>query len=438
MRKYFALFLAIILLALIGCSNGEITEDPNNADTNISDDGGSTNEEPAPTPDYMKHEKTDKTSLSLENSKISFSAISENNQNMGLDVTVTDGESSVLLDDVMFVLERKISNGVGTTVLEPIYDEATTNVRIGTKLAYTVTNNGVELSHSSKSTAIRFVDYFHFDNTKDYAIIVDLDDLVLGTVDDEANTPGWEIYGTIKYDNIGNWDKKSSSITWMPDPRFTEEGRIAFYLSDDFRNHLYEADVDYTTQDVAISLALYVRGNGTALTLKEFSIIESEKGFKTADNKASVTCFTDGFESSLTYPNGTKVEAFDYYSNEYTVARKLTLTENGLISVGGKVDGKVSYDGKNHTVTAEYNGVEYAIVSSRKQVIEFFDSEEDLYAGNGTTEPTENTKYWVAHCPDLRVGESVYMAVSADTAGTDIDLVETAKYAIDAFYRIEK
>ena len=182
-----------------------------------------------------------------------------------------------------------------------------------------------------------------------------------------------------------------------------------------------------------VTSAFQVRGNGTKLTLKDYKMVQTDLGFKKSETTATVDCYTDGFESTLKYPNGTKVTTFDYFSNEYTVARKITLTENGLIAIGGKVDGSVSYDGKNYVVYGDVNGVEYAVAMSRKQIVEFYDSEEDLLSGNATDLPTENTKFWVSYCPDLRVGESVYMAVSTDTTGTDIDLVSTAKYAIDAF-----
>lgn len=444
MKKYLSFILVLIFVLTSFCACGDnSTDDPINDDPNenISGDNGEIIPEEPVTPDYLKHEITDKTSLTLENSLIEISAGEPSeNSNLGLDLNVTNANGEkVLLDDVLFVLERKSANGEGQTILEPIYEGENTNVRVGSKLALTPTENGLKIEHSAESSAIRITDYFHFDTTKEYVLILDIADLTLGTVKDtEANTPGWEMYGSIKYDVMGNWSKYSQNLSWMPWPDFDAEGRFTLYASDMIRSHLSEMDQDIENLDIGFIPVLYVRGSGTSFTLKNYRLVECEKGLQNALNGANVSYYTDGIESKLQFANGTGVKTFDYYSNEYTVARKLTLTDEGLMVIGGKVDGNVTYDGTTYTVIANYNGIEYAVTSNKTQRIEFYDSEEDLYNGNATEFPTENTKYWVSYCPDVKVEESVYMAVAANTENSDIDLISTARYAIDAYHRIEK
>ncbi len=440
MKKYisFLLVLTFIFASLCSCGNNVVEGNPSVDIPEDSDDIIST--DPV-TPDYLKHESIDATSLTLENSPIEFSSNNAaENHNLGLDLSVTNSNGEkVLLDDILFVLERKSANGMGETVLESVFEGDNANVRFGPKISATVGENGVDIAHSANSNTIKFIDYFHFDPNKEYVISLNIDNLVLGTVtDSETNTPGWDLMGTVKYDAMGNWTKKSSSIIWIPVPEYDSEGSFTFYVSDMVRSHLAEMDEDPSSLDIAILPILNVRGDGTSFTIKDLRISESEKGFVNSQNAANVAYFTDGIESTLKFTNGTGVQTFDYYSNEYTVARKLTLSDDGLLVIGGKVYGNVSYDGSEYAVTANYKGVEYVVTSSRMQRIEFFDSEEDLHNGNGTATPTENTKYWIAYCSDFKVGESLYMAVSANAENSEIDLVSTARYAIDAYYRIEK
>ncbi len=445
MKKYLSLIFVLIFVLVSVCACGGNTTGETPADDvppKDVEDGSKDDVSSEPViPDYLKHELTDKNSMSLENSPVEFSANADAaNFDLGLDINVTNANGEkVLLDDVLFVLEKKSANGVGKTVLEPIYDGENMNVRLGSKLVVTPADNGVKVEHMGDSGAIRLTDYYHFDTTKEYVIVLDIDDLTLGTVKNtESNTPGWEMYGSIKWDTIGNWTKYSNNLSWMPWPDFDAEGRFTLYASDMIRSHLLEMDAEIDTLDVALIPVLYIRGNGTTFTLKDFRLVECEPGLQNAQNSADATYYTDGIESVLKFNNGTGVKTFDYYSNEYTVARKLTLTDDGLMVIGGKVNGNVAYDGSTYTVTATYNGIEYAVTSNKTQCIEFYDSEEDMYNGNATEFPTENTKYWVSYCPDLKIGESVYMAVAANTENSDIDLISTARYAIDAYYRIEK
>ena len=393
------------------------------------------------TPGYLKHEIIEETYLTLENSNIVINPEgSIDGKNLGLDIGIADekGEVYQIFEDVMFVLENNNSNKNAEIIWEPKYFGDDKNVRYSPKLIMEESAEGVTMTNSAQTNSFKMIDYIHFDSEKDYIIKLNVGKINLGTlINTEDNVPGWELSGTIKYDVMGEWHNKSPNIVWMPPANFQEEGIFYYNVSDMVRNHLEVIGYKNDNTDIALLGSFDVKGENTSINLKEFQIFEVDRGYNASENEVSRKYFTDGIESSVAYNYGTEIQTFDYYSNEYTVARKLTKTSDGTIGLCGKVDGAVSYDGTKYAVIAEYNGIKYAVTTNEKQRIEFYNSEEDIANRIFTELPTANTKYWVIPCTDLHVGETIYMAVCADVVDTAVNLVETARKAIDISFRVK-
>ena len=81
-------------------------------------------------------------------------------------------------------------------------------------------------------------------------------------------------------------------------------------------------------------------------------------------------------------------------------------------------------------------GYTYAIAPKKKQDVKFYNSEADMLADkNGTTEPTESTKYWTVSLGKIEIGSEVFVAASvvADSEGVSVEqLIDRVKVATEA------
>jgi len=365
---------------------------------------------------------------------------SGNGNRMALNLGLLDESKNVMtaLDDVIFLMENNAANGLGGETIFTIEglgdikealrytSKATVSYEDGSFTATQTGSSSQNLGLANKITGLTF--------DKDIVAILNVANYTAGTtyiIDDEETEPGWGFSANIQ---VVAADNTRETIAITAQASNEETGRFVAYFSDVVNNQ--------TTKDLATSTGninnavITIYGQDTYVTVDEYRIVLIDKGFKYSDAEAKTTWYPYAIVSELEYPNGTKAEVTDYFAHYTTIGRKIHFLSEGLFTLGGKVEGTLTYDESNNVMVIDGDGYTYAISPKKKQNVKFYNSEADMLADkNATTEPTSSTKYWTVSLGRIDVDTELFVAASAvaDSEGVSVDeLIARTKEATES------
>lgn len=168
---------------------------------------------------------------------------------------------------------------------------------------------------------------------------------------------------------------------------------------------------------------------GGAYQFKSFAVKELPAGTQVASS-ADLSWAPYSMKNTAVFPNGTGVEAEDFYFSTDVITRQLTVNASGEFTVGGEIaDGATCvYSEKDGSILVDgANGVNYAVKLGVKDSVKFYASEADMLSGNNALESTSGAKFWVSEVSNIAVGDKVYFAVAASSDSNAEALSEIAK-----------
>ncbi len=364
---------------------------------------------------------------------------SDNGNRAALNLGLLDESKNVKteLNDVIFLLENNSANGKGGEVVFTTnegVDDIKTLLRWNNKVTFNYEDGTFTATQTgSASNNIQLMNRLKLDFNKDIVAILNIANYTAGTThvkDDEETDPGWGFSGSMQVvDAEGG--KETIAITAQASNE--ETGRFVAYFSDVVKN---QTTKDLATSTGNLNAVITIYGNDTYITVDDYQIVLIDKGFKYAENEAKTTWYPYAIVSEIEYPNGTKAEITDYFAHYTTVGRKIHFAAEGLFTLGGKVEGTLTYDEANNVMVIDGDGYTYAISPKKKQNVQFYNSEADMLSDkNATTEPTSSTKYWTVSLGRIDVGTDLFVAASAvaDSEGVSVEeLVERTKEATES------
>ena len=359
---------------------------------------------------------------------------SGNGNRLGLNLGILDEAGNVTksINDLIFLIENNSANGVGGEVIWTTsgLDDIGTALRWGSKATVDYNDGSfVASSTGAASSALNFATRLPIEFSKDIVAIFNISNYSAGATfvkDDEETEPGWGLSGSIQV--IHPDGKETIAITAQASNE--ETGRFVAYFSD-----VVASQTNYNLAEATGQMngTVTIYGDGTTITVDEYQVVYIDKGFHYADSEAKTTWYPYAIVSELEYPNGTKAETTDFFSNYSTVARKITFKAGGLFTLAGKVEGTLTYDEAGNVMIVEGSGYKYVISPKKKQNVMFYNSEDDMLNNrNGSTEPTSSTKYWTVSLGRIEVDTDVFVAVSLDASKDVETLVAETKKATES------
>ena len=428
MKKTISMVMALLMLTALLCSCG----------SGVKNEGLTVD-------DFADSSETQQGWISVLDSNVVVNPAeyqgndSANGNRMALNLGLLDESKNVTtaLDDVIFLLEDNAANGVGGEVIfttNENVDNIKSILRYGTKVTlnyedgiFTATQTG------AASNTIKLSKRLSVDFNKDIVAILNVSNYTPGTtfVKDDAETdPSWGFSASMQ---VVDADNKKENISILAKANAEKAEKLVAYISDVVET---QTTKDLATSKGNLDATITIYGNDTYITVDDFQIVLIDKGFKYAESEAKTTWYPYAIVSELEYPNGTKATTTDYFADYTTVARKIEFGSEGLFTLAGKVEGVLTYDIANNVMVVDGEGYTYAIAPKKKQDVKFYNSEADMLADkNGTTEPTESTKYWTVSLGKIEIGSEVFVAASvvADSEGVSVEqLIDRVKVATEA------
>lgn len=345
----------------------------------------------------------------------------ENNTMSALDIGIVgeDGSVKYVIDDAMFFLESSSANGLeGEEVWVGGFTDSSASEAKYKGIGKIPTNEstGDNLKAKTGADAVPLTAPFKQDlgdySTYYYAILNV--ETCTGTITVTAamtKPSATQVVQTITGPGVYVIDLTSTALSSTENPSDGRTAGINLNLS---------ANAEFAVSKVSI------KAIPRALN----------KASKPAATKWTPYCIT----SNSTYPNGTAIQVEDCIMGS-AVARHLTCTANGVVYVGGKINGTTEYisDNNQNHLQVTGNGYKYVIETKRKGVLTFYNSEEDLLGQvNSTDTQTSSSQYWLMTLPSATVDGTDFALAVAASETEDFEALKAAADTATSLTKVKR
>lgn len=343
-----------------------------------------------------------------ENAKVSASELA-------IGVENDSGSVGTLLSDLLYISEANASNyniedaklfyepdfsensakKFSNLDIDPSQNCISRNDSVGSALDITVRPEAITTGYASLEISGRSsATMFNF-SSKNYIAVLDVAEIPAG---------GTAVFGAA----ITPYNMEFYTVT--------EPGKYMFILNEEL------TDNNQSSRSVVFQFRFTSAGD---YKFNNFKVYEIDKG-STAPVSSASTFSISSLKNDVSFENGASATINDFFFDESTVVRKITVNKDGKFVLWGKVNGNAVCKDYAKAIIGEIDGYNYAIKPSVKGHMFFYNSVEDLQSGENALESIKGASYWALEMNEVVKGTNIYIGISvSDTASAD-DVYQSA------------